>query len=112
MLIVVFFISVWPVFIPLIFSFLFGLLSRGTGLKRLLQWLLINYVLSILCGVLVQYFARYWCGIDGGSPCNVDIEAYLNFSLYISLFLTLLGLPLMYLGVWIRHLLHSRKRKA
>lgn len=76
-----FLIIIWPVVIPIVFSFIYGLKTKIVGSKRIIIWFLVVLPIAFLSAL---------------------ISLRLDEVLIPVLITVVICLPIMYLGVWIK----------
>lgn len=89
--------------IPFVFSFLYGSKTTKTGVKRIFFWLVINLMSSALSVLILQYTTRWACAIDGGPLCPITPTVIFEYLLQFLPVSILLGIPCLYLGVYVKH---------
>jgi len=95
----------WPLLfflIPLITSVIYGLKTKRTGVNRLLFWFVINLIISFASGFASLYFMSHLCSSFFDSCRTREIISYTKEALDMSYGLIIIGIPLLYLGVFIK----------
>ena len=107
MLIVV--ILFWPLIALALSCFLYGLLSKKGGQERLKAFLMLDIGLSILGYALVVGSLSGFENIDCGScPYHYNFDLFLRGMLIWPFLTTIIGIPIMYLGVFFRSRFSSK----
>lgn len=96
------FVIALPFVPPAIAELIYGYKTPHRGLVRIL----VSLILGALGGLWFLFFARGFCGIDGGSPCDVGIAEYA----YSAILGVIVSPFIVYVGVFVRYLFKDKIR--
>ena len=96
-----FFIAL-PFVPPIIAELIYGYKTSHRGIVRVL----VSILLGILGGLWFLFFARGFCGIDGGSPCDVGVSEYT----YSAIIGAIISPFVVYVGVFVRYFFKDKIR--
>lgn len=99
---IIVFIPFLLILVPSLFSFFYGLRIKEKGYKRLLIWIILHYFVSIIDILVIAFLTIGIRNIDSNPSFNI-VENIQN-SITGASILTILNVPVMYLGLFVQNL--------